>query len=132
MRKIVNSPKIRRLNLIVSSWAAPILLMIIIFILSSRPRTSITTTFTIDFIIFKSLHMIEYGLLFFLIYRALSETTRLNGRAKVIGAMIITIGYAITDEIHQTFVPSREGTVRDILIDTAGASIVYLIYAKNS
>jgi len=29
--------------------------------------------------------------------------------------------YAASDEFHQTFVPSREGCVRDVMIDTSGA-----------
>ena len=29
--------------------------------------------------------------------------------------------YAISDEIHQLFVPGRAGQVRDVLIDSAGS-----------
>jgi VanZ family protein len=30
--------------------------------------------------------------------------------------------YAVTDEIHQTFVPTRNGSPVDVLIDAAGAA----------
>jgi VanZ family protein len=33
---------------------------------------------------------------------------------------MITIAYAISDEYHQSFVDGRVGSVRDVLIDTAG------------
>ena len=37
----------------------------------------------------------------------------------LLGAMF----YATTDEFHQTFVPSREGCVRDVIIDSTGAAM---------
>ena len=39
-------------------------------------------------------------------------------------ALWVAVLYAATDEFHQTFVPSREGCVRDVLIDSCGAVIV--------
>lgn len=38
--------------------------------------------------------------------------------------LAICIAYASTDEFHQSFVPSRVGSVGDVLIDTVGASLV--------
>jgi VanZ family protein len=38
-------------------------------------------------------------------------------------AFAIAIGYAITDEIHQTFVPTRNGSSVDVPIDAVGAAI---------
>lgn len=34
---------------------------------------------------------------------------------------MICILYAISDEVHQLFVPGRGGQVRDVIIDSAGA-----------
>ena len=42
-------------------------------------------------------------------------------------AFIISFFYAVSDEVHQTFVATREGKVRDIAIDTAGISISLVI-----
>ena len=39
------------------------------------------------------------------------------------GAFIVALLYAITDEVHQTFIPGRSGEVRDVLIDMIGATI---------
>ena len=37
-------------------------------------------------------------------------------------AILVVIVYAASDEIHQLFVPSREGTLRDVIIDTIGGT----------
>ena len=43
---------------------------------------------------------------------------------------IISLVFAVIDEIHQTFVPTREGTIRDVLIDAMGIVFMYS-YIKN-
>lgn len=46
-------------------------------------------------------------------------------------ALLICVLYAISDEVHQKFIPGRSGEVRDVIIDTAGASVgisVYLLF----
>ncbi|MBI5103955.1 MAG: VanZ family protein [Solirubrobacterales bacterium] len=42
-------------------------------------------------------------------------------------AAAIAIGYAATDELHQTTVEGRHGTPVDVLIDAAGVAIAALI-----
>jgi len=37
------------------------------------------------------------------------------------------MAYAASDEFHQLFVPSREASVLDVLIDTAGAVFALLL-----
>ena len=40
----------------------------------------------------------------------------------------IGIGYAITDEVHQTFVPGRHGAAYDVVVDAAGVLLgVYVV-----
>ncbi len=43
-------------------------------------------------------------------------------------ALAICIGYASTDEYHQTFVEGRTGQITDVLIDSAGALTGVLLY----
>ena len=38
-------------------------------------------------------------------------------------ALLFCIAYAVTDEVHQTFVAGRNGQVSDIIIDTTGAIV---------
>lgn len=108
-------------------WIPSILLSLLIFTLSSRPKISLSDKTIVDFIIFKSLHMIEYALLFLLNYQAISNTTKINKKKVGLLAFLLTIVYAISDEIHQTYVPTREGRLRDVGFDTIGALIALFI-----
>lgn len=42
-------------------------------------------------------------------------------RAALYGGVAITIAYGVTDEWHQSQVPSRVGSTVDVLYDTIGA-----------
>lgn len=43
-------------------------------------------------------------------------------------SVLICAVYAAGDELHQWFVPGRQASVIDILVDTAGAAAGILIY----
>ena len=46
-----------------------------------------------------------------------------------IASFLLGATYAITDEIHQLFVPGRSGEIRDVLIDSTGILlVVFIIY----
>ena len=64
-----------------------------------------------DTVLRKGAHMTEFGLLTLLWWRALGRPAP---------AAAIAIAYAISDEWHQSFVPTRHGSPVDVLIDTAG------------
>lgn len=107
-------------------WLPVFLWMSIIFYLSSKQRLSITHKFIFDFLIFKTLHLIEYGFLYFLSFRALYHTSSLPLNKKMLYAFIIAVLYAISDEMHQLFVPTREGKARDVFIDAIGITVAFL------
>lgn len=117
---------------IVYCWLPPIIWMVLIFYLSSRLSVRVTGKFLFDFLIFKMLHMIEYAILYFLLFRAFHSISNklMTFNNKLLFPLFISVLYALSDEIHQTLVPSREGKLRDVLIDTAGIIIMY-IYIKN-
>ena len=50
-----------------------------------------------------------------------------NINKKYLLAFLICVIYAISDEIHQLFVPGRAGQVRDVLIDSAGSLLGIII-----
>lgn len=110
-------------------WAPAIAWMAAIFFFSSRQRLGVTQTYVYDFIIFKTLHVIEYSILFFLVFRAI-HSTRLSLSRQYLYAVVFSVFYAASDEIHQLFTATRQGTVRDILIDTAGIMITYGLMRK--
>ena len=100
---------------LVSRFAPPLLLMGLIFFLSAQPDLD-SGLGTADTILRKLAHMTEYGLLWFLWWRALGYGNPLIPAA-------IAIGYAITDELHQTTVDGRHGSPLDVLIDSAGVAL---------
>jgi len=114
-------------------WTPPIIWMGIIFYLSSRQRISVADIPIYNFIIFKTLHMIEYAVLYLLLFRALhfgrKRSSEVN-RIFLIGFFFAVL-YAVSDEVHQSFVPTREGRLRDVLIDTFGIFLMYS-YIKHS
>ncbi|MFH1171425.1 MAG: VanZ family protein, partial [bacterium] len=40
----------------------------------------------------------------------------------------LSILYAASDELHQTFVPGRQGTLWDVVIDGFGIAVVLLLW----
>jgi VanZ family protein len=73
----------------------------------------------------KSAHFIAYAVLGLLSVHALRET---GVKKSPFWAFLISFIYAITDEVHQLFIPGRSGEVSDVMIDTAGALIGIGIY----
>ncbi len=101
---------------------APLALMALIFAASSI-STLDSGLGTIDFVARKFTHMGEYLLLTLLWGWALSP---LSARASSIAALI-SIAYAASDELHQTFVPGRTGTPRDLIFDGLGVVVALLL-----
>jgi VanZ family protein len=92
--------------------------MAAIFIVSSLPEAPLPTSVT-D----KSAHWLAYAALGVLVIRALGGGLPAQVTIRVaLLALLITIGYGITDEIHQAFVPGRVADVADLYADAAGAA----------
>ncbi|MBA2342190.1 MAG: VanZ family protein [Thermoleophilaceae bacterium] len=109
-------------------WAPPIALMAVIFLLSAQPDLN-SGLGTFDLIGRKFIHAAEYALLVFLWWRALRTVT--DPTRAAIGAFLITVAYAASDEFHQTFVSGRSGKPLDVLIDSAGAAIAAALLARR-
>ena len=75
----------------------------------------------------KSAHFIIYFTLGLLVLSYIKEFTPNNTKAFIISIEIVFL-YALSDELHQLFVPGRSGEILDILIDTSGAVISNIIY----
>jgi len=74
----------------------------------------------------KCAHVTEYAVLGLLLWRVLRRPAELkvpSWRWSEAGlALALAALYAATDEIHQAFVPSRQASVWDVLLDTTGAA----------
>ncbi len=72
----------------------------------------------------KVLHLCEYGLLGALAYRACRHGAGIwVARHAVIVAVAGCALYGLSDEIHQLFVPLRQGDPLDLVADSAGATL---------
>jgi VanZ family protein len=91
--------------------------MALIFCLSAQPDLPHAPEPLWDLLLKKAGHIVEYGILFLLIWQALPR------RAGVALAWALTVLYAVSDEVHQASVPSRNGWWVDVMIDGAGALI---------
>ena len=107
-------------------WSLPVAWALIIFTLSSRPTREVTEIYWQDFILKKTFHLIEYGLLFLLLFRALKNTTQEKIFKLALIAFVLAVLYGASDEYHQNFVPGRQGLARDVIIDSFGAGLVWL------
>lgn len=108
-------------------WLPPLIWMGLIYFMSSQRSVGMTHNKTGDFFVFKSLHMVEYAFLFFLLYRAFHTVT---ARSMFWYAFSLATLYSITDEFHQLYIATRQGGIRDVLFDIAGMIIMYGIIRK--
>jgi VanZ family protein len=76
----------------------------------------------------KSAHFAEYAILSALWFRALclGLPSLWQIRWALIG-VVISLSVAVFDELHQSFVPSRTGNARDVLLDLCGALFAQLL-----
>jgi VanZ family protein len=75
----------------------------------------------------KSGHFLGYGTLAVLSFRALRASVH-GGMAWLVGgALLLTSAVASLDEWHQTLIPSRTGSARDVVLDTLGGIVLLLL-----
>jgi VanZ family protein len=94
-------------------WAPVVAWAGLIFGLSSVSDLG-TGLGTWDLVLRKIAHAAEFAVLGFLLHRALRRD-RL--------ALALGIAYAVSDELHQHFVPGRQGSPTDVLIDAVGVAL---------
>ncbi|EEH99782.1 VanZ family protein [Clostridium tertium] len=77
------------------------------------------------FVIRKTAHFSEYLILFLFAYNV-SRFYFTTKKARLYSIIFVFL-YASTDEFHQYFIPGRNMAFKDVLIDTSGGVIGYLI-----
>ncbi len=77
----------------------------------------------------KAAHFSEYAVLAFLARRAFISSSKpaLRRYWFQLGLLLVVV-YSLLDELHQSFVPSRTGSIYDSFIDMAGGLTVLLLY----
>ena len=92
------------------------------------PNTSPETLAVVHLITRKLAHFTEYAILAYLAARAFRTSPRraLANRWFLVSLALVA-GYALLDEYHQTFVPSRTGSIYDSFIDMTGGLVALLV-----
>jgi VanZ family protein len=90
--------------------------MLIIFWFSSQPQLPKLPDDLLELLFKKGSHALAYGILWSLLWQG-------TGRPRL--ALVITVLYAISDELHQTFVPGRNGWWVDVGVDMVGALLAF-------
>lgn len=88
------------------------------------PREQQAIEEALAFPVRKGAHLTEYTVLGMLL--AATAAAYAFNHASV--PFLIGAAYAVSDEIHQLYVPGRAGQFRDVLIDSAGVLIGICIY----
>jgi len=95
--------------------------MSVIFAFSKH--ANIETGLSCDFTLKKTAHCFEYAFLALAFYHALKGSWRTYLATQAHKAWALATLYAVSDEFHQWFVPTRTATPRDVVIDSIGAAV---------
>ena len=114
------APAVRR-------FLPPAVVMMTIFVLSHQPAKNLPLPALpgID----KLAHMAIYGLLAATLIRAFSQRMRQFRPGRVVTIVVLwCLVYGISDEFHQSFIPTRSVSGLDVLADTVGALLVGAVW----
>lgn len=93
------------------------------------PNASPETLALVHLLIRKAGHLSEYAVLALLSARACRTSSRVFLRSHWFWlSLIFVAAYALSDEFHQSFVPSRGASLHDSMIDTAGGLIGLVLF----
>jgi VanZ family protein len=115
------------MNVWLRRWGPTVTMMTLIFIASATPGDELPTFGWFDYFVKKGGHMTGYALLAASLLYAISNSNRITRRF-VVSAIFLASLYAMTDEFHQIFTPSRTPSLHDVGIDTVGAAIGALLW----
>ena len=126
-------------------WLPVAVWVAVIFWASGQQSLPSVPSATIDMLIKKTGHVLEYALLGLLALRAGHGTMELASNKKPGSAhkmgmpdnpgwlkpsvLTVVFGclYAVSDEVHQLFVPTRNGQVRDVILDTSAVTLAVIL-----
>lgn len=99
----------------------------VIFTFSSQPTLPGFESGIFDFILKKFAHMFVYAVLYWLTARGVEMVIPTKAKKDwwIFLPLLIVLVYAISDEFHQSLVPNRYPTWRDIGYDILGASLMF-------
>ena len=130
---------------LIISWSFLIGWMILIFFMSNQPADisnkqsdlviKLFSAIGIDlnthlgelasFVVRKGAHFTEYFILYCFSITVCKNYVDIK-KARIY-CLFIVLGYAISDEIHQYFIPGREMAIRDVAIDFSGGVLGFIV-----
>ena len=130
---------------LIISWSLLIGWMLLIFCMSNQPADISTkqsdlviklfATIGIDlnnhlgeitsFLVRKAAHFTEYFILYCFSINICKQYVDIK-KARIY-SLFIVLGYAISDEVHQYFIPGREMAIRDVAIDFLGGVLGFIV-----
>lgn len=98
----------------------------LIFLASSLPGSKIPQLFIYQDALF---HALEYAVFGWLIHRAIKNYfPGLHYLNCVVLTITMSILYALSDELHQAFIPYRNPSLADVAFDAIGATIGTIVF----
>jgi len=92
--------------------------MLLIIFLSHLPQDDISVIVSVPDNVDLFLHFIEYLILGFLLFQSITKDGfSIN---PIYGSILIGILFAISDELHQSFIPGRQASMFDMISDSVG------------
>jgi VanZ family protein len=115
-----------RLKSFLYYWLPLVLYCLLIYIQSDHPSPEKLPSFDFSD---KVLHFVAYGILGVLFFRAY-QTLRIknNMRMLILLSVVSASLYGFSDEIHQYFIPYRDGDIIDVIADIFGAAAGVYLY----
>jgi len=95
-----------------------------IFFLADSPFISPLNAFNP----FSLLHIPLYAILTILLVLTLCPGEKTNSPSRYILAGLIAVAVALLDEFYQSFLPSRDASVIDVLLDLTGVCLVFFLF----
>lgn len=85
---------------------------------------------SVHFLTRKAAHFTEYAIFALLAARAFTVSSHEALRRRwLYVSLLLVIIYSLSDEFHQSYVPSRTASIYDSLIDTCGGLTALMLYA---
>lgn len=103
-------------------WVPSIVIMLVIFTLSSVPGDTVNSTVARD----GHVQMVGHFFLFMFLCLSYFKATK-----SIKTSLVLTFSYACFDEFRQYFTPDRSSSFSDIFVDMIGASISAIFLWKK-
>ena len=96
------------------------------------PTANDSTLQLVHLLIRKAGHLTEYAILAWLAARAFrTSSNELLHHRWFLSALILVVLYSLSDEFHQSFVPSRGASLHDCVIDSVGGLTMLIVLAAR-